>query len=88
MPGKVSYRRLVDATPRVHVDRVDHLVCGSIAFGRVLDLILACRRHEQTSIWRESQATEERRQSLIGVEVGIPHAQMRLGRGFHWHDRW
>jgi hypothetical protein len=74
--GQMGNRGLVDTTTSVDVDSVDHLVSGlRVSLTQVLILVLSRRCQQQASIWGKSKTSEEGRQCLVGVEVGILHSQ-------------
>lgn len=81
---------LVDTTSRVYVDGIDDLVSWSLALHLMLDLILPGWREQQAAVRCESQASEKRGESLVGVKVRVPgplaKAVTRLGRRLHWHN--
>lgn len=73
---KICYRRLVEPSSGVDVHGIDDFVCTFASIERwITRLELACRCKEKAAIWRESQSPEERRECLIGVNVGVPDAR-------------
>jgi hypothetical protein len=73
---QMCHRRFVDAPARIYVDSIDHLSRWfGILLSAVLVLILAGWCQEKAPIRCECEAPKKRRQSLVGVKIGILHAQ-------------
>lgn len=96
MTRQVGNGRFVDTASRIDVDGINHLKCGLLAICLVLHLILTGRREKKAAVWCKSQTSEERRQSLISIEVGISHSDTAgitwfggsLGRHGHHRREW
>jgi hypothetical protein len=72
---QVGDRGLIDATARVDIDSVDHLVGGlRVSLSLVLILVLSGWSQQQAAVRRKSESSKEGCQGLVGVKVGILHS--------------
>lgn len=77
VPRKMCNGRLVETGTCVDVHGVNNVVgrLCTVSGGGVRHLVLPCRGKQQASVGGKGQATEERCQRFVVVDVSILHAQ-------------